>query len=327
MRNNAIGSFALNPKSRTTKSNTTKAGSETHSTISGTLGEKLLGDILSASFVGLGVAPFLTVVDKAIVQRAAGTHTIVESSLQTIRYMITNPVAYARSPVFLMMWGVYASTYAAANTIKTLIEHKSHDENRNSQDNTAKTVTFVGTTLVNSTSTVMKDQAYARMFGTAAAAPSVPMKSYTLWAMRDCMVIGSSFVLPDLTSKRLQEQASMSKKDAICISQLTCPILAQFLATPCQLLGLDFYNRPKEPFKGRLLFMGRNYWSVCSARIARIAPAYGIGGIGNTFLRDGWRNCLEYYSEQAQPTSIKLEHLVSNSGSVLPEVTVSNIFK
>lgn len=65
-----------------------------------------------------------------------------------------------------------------------------------------------------------------------------------------------------------------------------------------QLLSLDIYNRPlpnmsfKEVLSERLTFQFQNYFSIVGARISRIAPAYGVGGIGNTYLRDKWRDFL-----------------------------------
>ena len=63
-----------------------------------------------------------------------------------------------------------------------------------------------------------------------------------------------------------------------------------------QLLGLDLYNRPlhglsfKEVLYERVRFQAQNFGAIVGARISRIAPAYGIGGIGNTYLRDKWRD-------------------------------------
>jgi len=75
------------------------------------LASKLAGDVLVACTVTFGVSPFLTVIDKAIVQKAAGTHNVLQSSVESIVNMARNPGSYLRSPMFIMMWGVYASTY------------------------------------------------------------------------------------------------------------------------------------------------------------------------------------------------------------------------
>eukprot|EP00814_Leptocylindrus_danicus_P014054 CAMPEP_0116045522 /NCGR_PEP_ID=MMETSP0321-20121206/27666_1 /TAXON_ID=163516 /ORGANISM="Leptocylindrus danicus var. danicus, Strain B650" /LENGTH=373 /DNA_ID=CAMNT_0003526867 /DNA_START=11 /DNA_END=1132 /DNA_ORIENTATION=+ len=256
------------------------------------LGEKIVGDVLVACGVTLGVAPFMTVVDKAIVQRAAGTHSILSSAGQSLQGMLRNPAAYVKSPMFLMMWGVYAATYTTANCIKTVCEHESNSVSSKDQ---AKAGLFVGTTAVNSGTTLLKDRAYATMFGTSGAAVKVPMVTYGLWGMRDCMVIGSSFVLPDLVGSALHERNNMEKAQADRIAQFFCPVATQFLAGPVQLLGLDFYNRPLhdlstyEATLERLRLLKTNFMSIVGARIARIAPAYGIGGIGNTYFRDSWR--------------------------------------
>ena len=58
------------------------------------------------------------------------------------------------------------------------------------------------------------------------------------------MVVGSSFILPELVAKRLEQEYQLDKKEALRISQLSVPIATQFFVAPIQLLGLDFYNRP-----------------------------------------------------------------------------------
>eukprot|EP00529_Nitzschia_sp_RCC80_P028338 CAMPEP_0113462776 /NCGR_PEP_ID=MMETSP0014_2-20120614/12286_1 /TAXON_ID=2857 /ORGANISM="Nitzschia sp." /LENGTH=260 /DNA_ID=CAMNT_0000354689 /DNA_START=8 /DNA_END=788 /DNA_ORIENTATION=+ /assembly_acc=CAM_ASM_000159 len=97
------------------------------------LGERLLGDVLVATGVTAGVAPFLTVVDKAIVESSAGTKTLVRSGVDSIRSMVQNPVSYVKSPTFLLMWSVYAATYATANSFKTLEEHVKYNHERRHQ--------------------------------------------------------------------------------------------------------------------------------------------------------------------------------------------------
>eukprot|EP00565_Helicotheca_tamesis_P000301 CAMPEP_0185739204 /NCGR_PEP_ID=MMETSP1171-20130828/34868_1 /TAXON_ID=374046 /ORGANISM="Helicotheca tamensis, Strain CCMP826" /LENGTH=185 /DNA_ID=CAMNT_0028410683 /DNA_START=66 /DNA_END=623 /DNA_ORIENTATION=+ len=144
----------------------------------------------------------------------------------------------------------------------------------------------------------MKDRWYARMFGTSGVSSKIPALTMGLWASRDVMVIGSSFVLPELMSDTLKEQTSLNEQNALRFSQFLCPVLTQVVAGPVQLLGLDFYNRPManigytEAAVERAKFIGQNFSSVVAARIARMAPAYGIGGIGNTYFRNAWRSML-----------------------------------
>lgn len=283
--------------------------------VSSNLGEKVVGDVLVAVGVSLGITPFITVVDKAIVQRAAGSHTILSSSRESLLTIARNPVAFVKSPMFFMMWGVYASTYATANSLKTIVEHEEYHRQsteealqhtrpssaqRSARENNTygKMGIFLGTTVVNSGTSLLKDRAYAKMFGTTGAATSFPLITYGLWATRDLMVVGSSFILPEIVGKQLEAHTSLEKADALRISQLTVPIATQFLAGPCQLLGLDFYNRPlanmshAEAAIERTRFLARGFSSIVAARVARIFPAYSIGGVYNTKFRDMWRDRL-----------------------------------
>mmetsp|Transcript_19981 Transcript_19981/g.29203 ORF Transcript_19981/g.29203 Transcript_19981/m.29203 type:complete len:341 (-) Transcript_19981:157-1179(-) len=275
-------------------------------TISSDLASKLAGDVLTAFGVTFGITPFMAVIDKAIIQRAAGTHSIVQSSLSSIISMASNPVAFVKSPMFLMMWGVYATTYTTANCLKTIAEHQDHfqdkkTKNNESSDGIGTLGTFVATTVVNSSTSMLKDRFYASQFGTSAASgvpAKIPKITYGLFAMRDCMVIGSSFILPDILCGVIQEHSDLDRDSALKVSQLACPILAQGFVGPVQLLGLDIYNRPlaglstKDLFMERFRFQCANFSSIFGARVSRIAPAYGLGGIGNTYFRDMWRNRL-----------------------------------
>lgn len=77
---------------------------------------KLLGDIGISAIVALGAAPWISVIDKAVVERSAGRRTILQSCTETLRTMARDPMAYLRSPMFLIMWGCYASTYATGRS-------------------------------------------------------------------------------------------------------------------------------------------------------------------------------------------------------------------
>jgi hypothetical protein len=279
--------------------------------------EKLVGDVAIAVGVTFCVAPFLTIVDKAIVQRAAGSHTSWTSGLESMRVIARNPIRYIKSPTFLLMWGVYASTYSTANSLKTYTEHCQHQEERRQTTTTTTNPTttstpsssttvgaplsgltvFLGTTVVNSGGSLIKDRAYARMFGTVAKR-SVPKITYGLWMTRDFLVIGSSFVLPDLCASHLHKKYDYDKDKAKQVAQVTIPVAMQFIAGPLQLLGLDCYNRSlsemttRQAVLERGRFLSNGFTSIVSARIARIVPGYSIGGVLNTKYRDQWRSYL-----------------------------------
>jgi len=282
----------------------------------------LAGDVMVACGVSFGITPFMVIIDKAIVQRAAGTHTILRSSAESFSSMIYNPYRIVKSPTFLMMWTVYAATYSTVNSCKTILKYRKQqsrdiEERRRSSsfssethttDSTANMSVFLGTTAVNSLTTMWKDKYYAMQFGVtkAVANNKVPLITYGLWGIRDCMAIGSSFILPDIMSSILQKQTNLNHDTSLRISQFTCPILSQLVITPVQVLGLDFYNRPLASMMDRIRFQLANYTSIVGARISRVAPAYGIGGIGNTYLRNQWRIFCQRRKERNTTTTTSI---------------------
>jgi hypothetical protein len=298
------------PPSAASTTSTQTPIKETSSSVSSSLPLKLLGD----AAVGIGVtflmAPSLTIADRAISQRAAGTHTLVQSGLLSLQSMVRNPIAYARSPAFLYVWAVYAATYTTANSLKTIVEHQEQtrrlsaavEESQGNNASIGKLGIFLGTSLANSGASVWKDRAFAYMFATNSAVTpqKVPLASYGFWLSRDLIGVGSSFVLPDLIAKNLSETAANPEEYEKYrdLSQLCVPIATQFVAGPLHLLGLDIFNRPMQgmTWRGTILerskFLLNGYAAVVSARIARIIPGYGFGGVLNSKYRDSWREYL-----------------------------------
>lgn len=303
------------PSVATEETTTGNQAASTTSIISSThLGSKLAGDALVAITVTFGVSPFLTVVDKAIVESTAGTNSLLSSAANSIRSMARNPFEYIRSPTFLLMWGVYGATYTTANAFKTLEEHSTYSRDRSNSTDAAveksqsnksnagmfQMAAFLGTTFVNGGASLLKDRAYARMFSGTTSSVSFPRSTYALWMMRDLSVIGSSFLLPDLVSAKMVEyyNGEMERERAQSICQLGLPVLAQFLAGPFQYLGLDMYNRnlkgltTTQAIVDRSRQLSKGIAPVIAARIARIIPGYSIGGVANTKLRTTWREKL-----------------------------------
>jgi hypothetical protein len=220
--------------------------------------------------------------------------------------------------------GVYAATYSTANSLKTYTEHVDEQERRarntrrrnvSSQNKASGSIdsgfaVFLGISAVNSTGSLFKDRAYARMFGTVAKR-SIPKVSYGLWMSRDFLVVGSGFILPDLVAKHWGEDYKQ-------LAQAGMPVAMQFIAGPLQLLGLDFYNRPLENLTTRQAVLERSHFlkqgmaSVITARIARIIPGYSIGGVLNTKFRDQWRNYLTS-QEHRSPLHSALEAIRKKS--------------
>jgi hypothetical protein len=287
--------------------------------------EKLLGDVLVATAVTAAVSPFLTIIDKSLVQFSVGSHTLKQSATESLTAIVRHPVQYFKSPTFLWMWATYASTYTVANSLRTITEHREHlgttsastttasihkNQNKSQSPSPAPAVfatsamtIFLGTTAVNASASLLKDRAYAKLFGNPAQLKrAVPAASYGLWLMRDFTTVGSSFILPTHVAGLLQKHSSLSAGDAQQIAQLVTPVAAQLVAGPLHYVGLDFYNRPlsaaggfgtlASQLKERVRFMYGGMGTVVSARMARILPGYGIAGVWNTKLRNMWRDSL-----------------------------------
>ena len=85
---------------------------------------------------------------------------------------------------------------------------------------------------------------------------------------------------------------------SLSVSQFVTPAAVQIVSTPLHLLGLDLYNRPGGKVKwgggeGRAGRVMRDWGKSAVARICRIVPAFGVGGVVNTKVRKGMMGRLE----------------------------------
>jgi hypothetical protein len=70
------------------------------------------------------------------------------------------------------------------------------------------------------------------------------------------------------------------------VAQFIAPAAVQVLSTPMHLLGLDYYNRTGAMTLMERWKMVRGAWAIsCLARLGRIVPAFGIGGVVNASVR------------------------------------------
>lgn len=79
-------------------------------------------------------------------------------------------------------------------------------------------------------------------------------------------------------------------------AQFITPAAVQIVSTPLHLLGLDLYNRPGAGIggvDGRAAKVVRDWGMSAVARICRIVPAFGVGGVVNTKVRKGMMRRLE----------------------------------
>lgn len=68
-------------------------------------------------------------------------------------------------------------------------------------------------------------------------------------------------------------------------AQFLVPAAMQVFSTPLHLLGLDLYNRNQATWTERFAKV-RSGWSTSTlARVCRIVPAFGVGGVVNGNVR------------------------------------------
>ena len=67
----------------------------------------------------------------------------------------------------------------------------------------------------------------------------------------------------------------------------------QLFSTPLHLFGLDLYNRPNISLTERFSFIRTQYFKTAVARMSRILPAFGIGGIINRYTRIAGKEYLD----------------------------------
>ncbi|PKX93328.1 uncharacterized protein P174DRAFT_443211 [Aspergillus novofumigatus IBT 16806] len=245
---------------------------------------------------GALTCPVITVIDRAIIEKAAKGLPIRNTLTSCFRSMLTRPAAFFTSVPFLLIYTLYTSTYLTANAIDTLT---STLRDRPFETVFPGTVKFLTTTAVNMGICVYKDARFARIFGAATSPQSspsssastgvtchpsstsalkVPRISYALFCLRDSITIFASFNVPALLAPSIPDRI------------FACPALMQFVSTPMHLLGLDLYNRQPAGGLGwreRVGRIRRDYVASCFARMGKIVPAYGVGGVVNVRMREG----------------------------------------
>eukprot|EP01025_Chloroclados_australasicus_P044450 TRINITY_DN481_c0_g1_i4.p4 TRINITY_DN481_c0_g1~~TRINITY_DN481_c0_g1_i4.p4 ORF type:complete len:276 (-),score=35.56 TRINITY_DN481_c0_g1_i4:2190-3017(-) len=233
-------------------------------------------DLIAAASAAFCVCPFMMIVDKSVAENASGKRPLLESLLNSVSELMRKPHTFYRRPELWMIFGVYSTTYFAANFVDSVSTLTRRDQ---------ATAKFLSTTGVNMTASIMKDKAYAQMFGTIAP-KALPVSSYGCFLVRDSLTIGAAFTLPKKLATEMHEKWGWSYGTCYTIAQLTCPVAAQFLTTPWHLLALDMYNREGVGFGDRVQFLKREMGKSVVARMGRIFPAFGVGGVSNKYFRD-----------------------------------------
>eukprot|EP00427_Karlodinium_veneficum_P013586 CAMPEP_0169066122 /NCGR_PEP_ID=MMETSP1015-20121227/2783_1 /TAXON_ID=342587 /ORGANISM="Karlodinium micrum, Strain CCMP2283" /LENGTH=271 /DNA_ID=CAMNT_0009124771 /DNA_START=63 /DNA_END=878 /DNA_ORIENTATION=+ len=232
-------------------------------------------DVAAGSIAAALVSPFVAAVDKAIAMSASGQANVWSSLRASCHEMVASPLAYLRAPAFRYLWIMYGGTYAAANTFN------SYEEVSRSTQPLAKTSSIF---LVNSSLSLWKDAAFARLFGGKPPAP-VPIPAYLSWWSRDFISMGVIFVAPPIAARQLHEHAGISEKKAEVISQLALPLMLQPFVAPLHLYGYVAYNKPDASRTDQLAVMRKEILGAVQMRVLRCIPPYCLGAVANRSIR------------------------------------------
>lgn len=262
------------------------------------LGMRVGADALSAGAAGILVAPIITMIDKGIIENASGRNTLGDSLKQSLTQLVSKPHRFLSSKPFALIFSLYFGTYLTANTIDTASATLKLTQPL--QQQTSGTSKFVATSSANLALCLYKDNQFTRLFAASGSSPRpVPLPTFALFTVRDCLTIFASFNLPPLLAPALEERMSAqlnSYVGALSIAQFVTPAAVQLVSTPLHLLGLDLYNRPGVHVggrDGRAARVLRDWGKSAAARICRIVPAFGVGGVVNTKVRRGLMGRLE----------------------------------
>ncbi|KAI0132620.1 hypothetical protein BJ170DRAFT_730693 [Xylariales sp. AK1849] len=249
------------------------------------LGLRLAADLASASAAASLVAPLIAVIDKSIMENASGRQTMGQALKSSLWTLLLRPHKLLFSKPVALIFMAYGGTYLTVNTLDTAT---STLQNKPSTHVTSGPLKFVSGSAANIGLGIYKDQVFVKLFGPTGPPRPVPLPSYFLFTMRDCMTIFASFNVPPLLGPVLSARMSeeMQKKvSGQTIAQFVAPAVVQLFSTPPHLLGLDLYNQPVAGWRERWTAVKKNWAVSVAARVCRIVPAFGAGGTVNFKVR------------------------------------------
>jgi hypothetical protein len=257
------------------------------------LGLRIGADALSAASAGTLVAPIITMIDKGIIENASGRATLSQSLKSSALQLLTRPHTFLGSKPFVLIFSLYFGTYFTANSIDTASATLAGQENggkgRSWTSQTSGKEKFLATSSANLALCLYKDNAFTRLFAAPGSTPRpVPLPTFALFTVRDCLTIFASFNLPPLLAPHVEQRMSKDVQryvGALSVAQFVTPAAVQLVSTPLHLLGLDLYNRPGMAMGDRAGRVVRDWAKSAAARICRIVPAFGVGGVVNTKVR------------------------------------------
>lgn len=245
-------------------------------------------DVVAAGVAGVFVAPIVSAVDKAIASSSSGLAQLWPSFFASLASYAHKPLQSLRSPEFRIVWLLYAGTYTANNLCCTAETAMATSAPK------AKTAAIFA---ANTTLSLWKDSAFARLFGRKASV--VPAAAYMSWAVRDVTGMAVIFTMPPLVAPYVSQLAHSSHRTGEIAAQLFLPMAIQPVVAPFHLVGYDIFNRPDATLAQRATALRSQLAGVIAMRWIRGFPPYCLGAVANKSIRTSLRDQL---SNHAHPT-------------------------
>ncbi|KAE8353456.1 hypothetical protein BDV28DRAFT_164914 [Aspergillus coremiiformis] len=243
--------------------------------------QRLHGDLTAAALSATLLAPTVTIIDRALVERASSNRPLLRSLRSHSLVALQRPGSFIFSRPFGLIWTLYAATYAVANGTETVTTALCPSK--------VDPITFTTTFLVNVPLGVWKDIRFAQLFGrnleSATNALRVSKAATAAFLLRDGVTIFGSFTLASWCASIIPDSLTSQPRSKTILTQIAVPVLSQLVATPFHLLGLDLYNRPSVRWRDRCVAIRSHLASATVIRCIRIIPAFGFGVLTNMGLR------------------------------------------
>ncbi|KAF2029065.1 hypothetical protein EK21DRAFT_68423, partial [Setomelanomma holmii] len=180
---------------------------------------------------------------------------------------------------------LYATTYTITNTVESVAKAFTMELDRV----IFSPITFISTCLVNVSLGVWKDIRFVQLYGRRIFSPqtNVPKVLGATFLFLGAITIFGSVIFPPILPPLLSDSYFANDAMEMAALQLSVPILSQIVASPVHLLTLDLYNIPMKDSSGTGTgILKRSLASTTVMRCSRIVPAFGVGLVANTGLRD-----------------------------------------
>lgn len=244
---------------------------------------------------------------RAVVEHAASSERPLLRTLKDhVLCSFWHPRLFFAAKPFFYVWTLYAATYTTANGVESIAKTVT----TSADQLLVSSITFLATCLVNVPLGVWKDVRFVQLYGrpnTPKAAINIPTKQGpasstsspppivparfprivgATFLFRDAITIFGSVNLPPMLSSSVPDSFFSSPAIKMAAMQIFTPILSQIVATPVHLLGLDLYSNTQSKNTERAARIRRNLGPTTVMRCSRIIPAFGVGLVMNTGLRD-----------------------------------------